>query len=154
MDEIDAIAAERSDGANKTMSEGQMITQFLTEMSDIKGEDIVVVGATNLPDEIDGAAWRRFDERVEVPPPDRPARAAVLRIHLRDRPVVTETINWDHIKDLTEGYSSSDLEIIASKAARNALRQARSRDEIVPISQKHIEVAINETESSLEAWDQ
>lgn len=154
LDEIDAIAAERNDGANKTMSESQMITQFLTEMSDIKGEDIVVVGATNLPDEIDGAAWRRFDERIKVPPPDRQARAAVLRIYLRDRPVVTETIDWDEIKDLTEGYSSSDLEIIASKAARNALSQARSEDEIVPISQSHIETAIDDTESSLKAWDQ
>jgi len=37
LDEIDAIAAERDGGGNKTMSESQMITQFLTEMSDIKG---------------------------------------------------------------------------------------------------------------------
>jgi transitional endoplasmic reticulum ATPase len=153
LDEIDAIASDRGGGADKTMSESQMITQFLTEMSDMKGEDVVVVGATNLPDEIDGAAWRRFDERVEVPPPDPPARAAVLRIHLRDRPVLTERIDWDEIKDLTEGYSSSDLEIIASKAARNALKQARCEDDIVPITQDHIKQSIEETESSLDAWD-
>ena len=154
LDETDAIAADREGGSNKSMSEGQMITQFLTEMSDIKGEDVVVVGATNLPDEIDGAAWRRFDERIEVPPPDPPARAAVLRIHLRDRPVVTEEINWESIKSDTEGYSSSDLEIIASKAARTALKEARTDDDsIVPISQAHIETAIAETTSSLESWD-
>jgi ATPases of the AAA+ class len=153
LDEIDAIAAEREGGSNKTMSESQMITQFLTEMSEIKGEDVVVVGATNLPDEIDGAAWRRFDERIEVPPPDAPARAAVLRIHLRDRPVLTEEINWDLIKELTEGYSSSDLEIIASKAARSALKQARTDDEIVPITQDDLEAAIEETASSLDAWE-
>ena len=153
LDEIDAIATEREGGSNKTMSESQMITQFLTEMSETKGEDVVVVGATNLPDEIDGAAWRRFDERIEVPPPDAPARAAVLRIHLRDRPVLTEEINWDLIKELTEGYSSSDLEIIASKAARSALKQARTDDEIVPITQDDLETAIEETESSLDAWE-
>jgi transitional endoplasmic reticulum ATPase len=153
MDEIDSIAAERSGGADKTMSESQMIGQFLTDMSRVKGEDVVVVGATNLPDKIDRAAWRRFNERIEVPPPDPPARAAVLRIHLRDRPVLTEHIDWDTIKDLTEGYSSSDLEIIASKAARNALKQARDEDDIVPITQDHIETSIEETESSLDAWD-
>ena len=153
MDEIDAIAAEREGSGNKTMSEGQMITQFLTEMSDIKGEDVIVVSATNLPDSIDGAAWRRFDERIEVPPPDATARAAVLRVHLRDRPVLTDKIDWDQIKTLTDGYSSSDLEIIASKAARKALKEARSEDEIVPITQQHLETAIEDTESSLEAWD-
>lgn len=153
MDEIDAIAAERKGSNNKTMSEGQMITQFLTEMSDIKGEDVIVVSATNLPDSIDGAAWRRFDERIEVPPPDATARAAVLRVHLRDRPVLTDKIDWDQIKKLTDGYSSSDLEIIASKAARSALKEARSEDEIVPITQQHLEMAIKETESSLDAWD-
>ena len=153
LDEIDALASSRDGGANKTISERQMITQFLTEMSETKGEDVVVVGATNLPDEIDGAAWRRFDERIEVPPPDPTARAAIMRIHLRDRPVLAEQIDWDTIKGATEGYSSSDLEIISSKAARAALKEARTDDDIVPISQSHIETAIEETTSSLEEWD-
>jgi len=154
LDEIDAIAADREGGGSKTMSESQMITQFLTEMSNVKGEDVIVVSATNLPDSIDGAAWRRFDEKIEVPPPDATARAAVLRVHLRDRPLLTEQIDWEEVKDMTDGYSSSDLEIIASKAARSALKQARSDGDIVPISQEHIETAIEETQSSLEAWNE
>lgn len=153
LDEIDAIAAERSGTTNKTMSESQMITQFLTEMSETKGEDVVVVGATNLPDELDGAAWRRFDERIEVPPPDATARAAILRIHLRDRPVVTDAIDWDEIKTQTDGYVASDLEIIASTAARNALKEARDADSVVPISQAHLAAAIEATDPSLDAWD-
>lgn len=153
LDEIDAIAAERSGSTNKTMSESQMITQFLTEMSDTKGEDVVVVSATNLPDEIDGAAWRRFDERIEVPPPDATARAAILRIHLRDRPVVTDEIDWETIKETTDGYVASDLEIIASTAARNALKDAREADSVVPISQDHLDAAIDATDPSLDAWD-
>lgn len=154
LDEIDAIAANREGGANKSISEKQMITQFLTEMSETKGEDVVVVGATNLPDEIDGAAWRRFDERIEVPPPDSSARAAIMRIHLRDRPVLTEKIDWEAIKNLTAGYSASDLEIVSSKAARAALKEARMDDAgIIPISQSHIERTLEETTSSLEEWD-
>lgn len=154
IDEIEAIAAERSGGSRKTMSESQMITQFLTEMSETKGEDVIAVSATNLPDEIDGAAWRRFDERIEVPPPDGTARAAVLRIHLRDRPVLTQEIDWEQIKTQTEGYSSSDLEIIASNAARKALKEARDADEVVPIEQQHLEAAIEGTDSSLQAWNE
>ena len=135
------------------MSESQMITQFLTEMSETKGEDVVVVGATNLPEELDGAAWRRFDERIEVPPPDATARAAILRIHLRDRPVVTDEIDWEEIKAQTDGYVASDLEIIASTAARNALKEARDADSVVPISQAHLTAAIEATDPSLDAWD-
>ena len=152
-DEVEAIASERSGGSQKTMSESQMITQFLTEMSETQGEDVVIVGATNLPDDIDGAAWRRFDERIEVPPPDATARAAILRVHLRERPVLTDSIDWAEIKDQTGGYSASDLELIASKAARKALQEARDSDDIVPISQEHLETAVAETTSSLDAWD-
>lgn len=154
VDETESIVPNRSGGSQKTMSESQMITQFLTEMTETKGEDVIVVGATNLKDEIDGAAMRRFQEKIEVPPPDATARAAVLRIHLRERPVVTEEIDWDEIKVLTEEYSSSDLEIVASNAARRALKQARERDELVPITQQHLETAIEETDPSLKEWDQ
>jgi len=66
---------------------------------------------------------------------------------------LTEKIDWENIKSQTEGYSASDLEIIASKAARRALKEARTDDSIVPISQEHIESAIRDTESSLKAWD-
>lgn len=153
IDEVEAIAAERSGGSQKTMSESQMITQFLTEMSEIKGDDVIVVSATNLPDDIDGAAWRRFDERIEVPPPDATARGAILRVHLRDRPVLTDAIDWTQIKAQTDGYSASDLEIIAATAARNALKEARDTNDVVPITQQHLESAIESTTSSLEAWD-
>lgn len=46
--------------------------------------------ATNIPDEVDGAATSRFQERIEVPPPDAAAREEILRIHLRDRPALRE----------------------------------------------------------------
>ena len=153
LDELDALAAQRSGGSQKTMSESQMITQFLTEMSAIDGEDVVVVAATNLPEEIDGAAWRRFDERVEVPPPDAIARAAILRVHCRDRPVVTEDIEWATLSEQTAGYAASDLELIAATAARRALKEARDADSLVPIAQQHLEAAIKDTDSSLEAWN-
>jgi transitional endoplasmic reticulum ATPase len=153
LDELESIAAQRAGGTQKTMSESQMITQLLTELSETKDEDVVVVSATNLPDAIDGAAWRRFDERIEVSPPDATAREAVLRVHLRERPVLTQEIDWDRIKQLTSGYMSSDLEIIASTAAREALTEAREADEVMPITQEHLETAIEATDSSLEAWN-
>lgn len=155
IDEIDAIAGSRSGGAQKTQSERQMVNQLLEELSAVQREDVVVVGATNLLDEVDDAIKRsgRFDERIEVPPPDATAREAILRVHLRDRPVLTEAIDWETVRTQTDGYAASDMELIATNAARQALKEARETDEIQPVTQQHIETAIEETNSSLTNWE-
>jgi transitional endoplasmic reticulum ATPase len=154
IDEIDSVASARSSGAQKTQSERQMVNQLLEELSEIQSEDVVVIGATNLLEEVDDAIKRsgRFDERIEVPPPDATAREAILRVHLRDRPVLTDEIDWGQTCRATDGYSASDMELIATNAARQALQQARQRGEIQPVTQTHIEAAIEDTDSSLEGW--
>jgi transitional endoplasmic reticulum ATPase len=153
LDEIDAIAAERAGGARKTMSESQMITQFLTEMSSLGDTDVVFVAATNLPDEIDGAAWRRFDVRVEVPPPDAEGRAAVLDTHLAERPVTEGGVDTDRLAALTDGYTPSDLELVVDQAAREALSETEPNGEFRLITQSHLEAAVETTDPSLDAWD-
>jgi len=154
IDEIDAVASARSGGAQKTQSERQMVNQLLEELTTIQDEDVVVVGATNLLEEVDDAIKRsgRCGERIEVPPPDATAREAILRVHLRNRPVITDEIDWEQVRELTDGYSASDIELIATNAARQALQEAREADEIQPVTQSHVEAAIEETESSLENW--
>jgi transitional endoplasmic reticulum ATPase len=144
IDEIDAIAGQRSGGAQKTQSERQMVNQLLEELSDIQGEDVVVAAATNLLEEVDDAIRRsgRFDERIEVPPPDRTARKAILRIHLRDKPVVTDDIDWEVVADQTEGFVASDMELVATEAAFEAISEVDEGDDIEPIRQNHIERAI------------
>lgn len=154
IDEIDAIAGQRSGGAQQTQSERQMVNQLLTELSEIQDTDIVVITATNLISEVDDALKRsgRFDKLIEIPPPDGTAREAILRIHLRNRPVLHEEINWEKIKKLTNGYTASDVELIANTAARRALKEAREQDNIQPLTQSHLETAIKQTESSLADW--
>mgnify|MGYP000356767013 CR=1 FL=1 len=152
IDEIDALMPARSGGSQKTQSERQMVNQFLTELTETRGEDVIVVGATNLPGEVDDAAVSRFQERIEVPPPDAPARAAILRVHLRSRPVLHEQIDWDWVKGNTEGYSGRDLEIVATNAARLALEDAREQDDVQPITQSHLEQAIADTDATLTGY--
>lgn len=153
LDEIDAITAERSGGNQKTMSESQMITQFLTEMSSIGDTDVVFIAATNLPDAIDGAAWRRFDKRIEVAPPDAEGRKVVLQTLLDDRPINEESINWAALGPMTEGYTPSDLELVVDEAARAALSETDKTGNFQKIGQRHIEIGIESTDPSLEAWD-
>ena len=153
IDEVDALMPSRSGGSQKTQSERQMVNQFLTELTECRGEDVITVTATNIPDEVDGAATSRFQERIEVPPPDTEAREAILRVHLRDRPALPDEIDWDRIRQLSEGYSGRDLEVVADDAARRALQEAVDADEIQHIRQEHVETALEETEPSLDHWD-
>jgi transitional endoplasmic reticulum ATPase len=150
IDEIDALAGKRSGGAQKTQSERQMVNQFLQELTDIQGEDVIVVAATNLLEEVDDAIRRsgRFDERIEVPPPDETARKAILRVHLREKPVLTEAINWNEVAEKTEGFVASDMELLATEAAYEAIDEVDSVNNIQPIAQGHIDSAIDEIEPS------
>jgi transitional endoplasmic reticulum ATPase len=149
-DEFDAVASDR--GGDMSNSEKGMVNQFLQSLTDVQGEDVVVVAATNYLALLDSAVKRsgRFDERIEVPPPDADARVEILKIHLRNRPVLLKEVDWDRVAALTEGYSGSDIELVAENAARLALKERLERDETVYISQAHIEAAIDETPPTIE----
>ncbi|AEH37478.1 ATP-binding protein [Halopiger xanaduensis] len=144
LDEIDAIASARED--QSSTSERGMVNQLLTELEDV-GDDVLVLAATNLLDDVDDAIVRtgRFDEQIEVPPPDEPARREILRIHLEERPLA-DGLELDPVVDRTAGYAASDLEYIATDAARRALR-ADER-----IGTDHLLAAAEEVDSSVPDW--
>ena len=145
LDELDAIASERSEMG--TSSQQQMVNQLLVELQDVDDADVVVVGTTNHLDNIDPAIRRsgRFDDRIEIPPPDAAARRAILEVQLADRPTA-ETIDLDPTVKATAGYTSSDLELVATLAARHAMVADREVDEDA------LEAAVAETSSSIEEW--
>ncbi|MFB6130890.1 MAG: 26S protease regulatory subunit [Salinigranum sp.] len=155
IDELDAIAPRRDGGTHSTQSERQMLNQLLIELAEVQGERIVVVAATNKYDEVDDAIRRsgRFDERIEVPPPDGPSRVEILCTHLADRPFDRESLDREHVAERTRGYTASDMELVATNAAREALERERATDRRARICQNDVEAAIAETEPSLPTAD-
>lgn len=149
MDEIDAIGTDRSE-TQGTQSERQMLNQLFTSLTDIQGEDIVVMAATNKRDELDEALTRsgRFDEKIEVPPPDSETRIAVLFKHLEDRPFDRDTVDTSELASRTRGFASSDMEVVAENAARHALQEREQTGRHTPIRHEHLLAGIEETESS------
>ncbi|MCU4971479.1 ATP-binding protein [Halobacteria archaeon AArc-m2/3/4] len=144
LDEIDALAGAREN--DSSTSERQMVNQLLTELENV-GDELLVLAATNLIDDVDDAILRtgRFDERIEVPPPDAAARREILDIHLEGRPLATD-LDLESLVDASAGYASSDLEYVAAEAARRALR-AGDR-----ISTSHLSDALADTDSSVPDW--
>src|SRR5262249_17541997 len=94
-DEVDALAASRSDLRQSTAR--LLIHQFLAELDGVQSsnEGVLILAATNAPWHLDSAFRRpgRFDRVLFVPPPDAPARAAILRIQVRGKPV--EDVDFD-----------------------------------------------------------
>ena len=157
LDEIDAIATGRDGGPRKTNTERQVVTELLQQMQSVQGSEILVIGGTNKPEELDGALLRsgRFNEKFRIPPPDSKARKDILRVQLEDggRSVDRKGIDWSKLVEWSQGFSAADLEHVVRKAARMSADESTDRGELVPIQYRHLLEAITRTEASLKYWN-
>ena len=123
-DEIDSIAPRRGFRTDSGVTD-RIVNQLLTEMDGITLlKNVVVIGATNRPDILDPALLRpgRFDRIIYVPPPDEGARLEILKVHTRRMPLADD-VDLAQIAKMTEGYSGSDLAVVAREAGMMALRE-------------------------------
>ncbi|QCD93951.1 ATPase family AAA domain-containing protein FIGL1 [Vigna unguiculata] len=126
VDEIDSLLSQRkSDGEHE--SSRRLKTQFLIEMEgfDSGSEQILLIGATNRPQELDEAARRRLTKRLYIPLPSSEARAWIVRNLLqKDGLFNLSNEEMDIICNLTEGYSGSDMKNLVKDASMGPLREA------------------------------
>jgi transitional endoplasmic reticulum ATPase len=147
-DEIDALA-----GARGTMeaSGTKILAQFLTEMDGVEElKGVIVVAATNRPDTLDPAIMRpgRLDRVLYVPPPDYPARLALIKRELAGKPV-TGDMDYTQLADVTAGYSAVDITAICNSAAMAAARDALRTGERQPLTMQGLLQSFDRTPSSL-----
>lgn len=152
LDEVDAIGQKRSQMRNSAARGA--VNQLLSEMDGIanNNEGVFVLGATNHPWDVDVALRRpgRFDRTVLVLPPDAPARDAILRYHLRDRPIAN--IDTRKLTELTDGYSGADLAHLCDTAAERALLDSASSGTVRMIEMRDFEAALAEVRPSISPW--
>lgn len=152
LDEIDALGQKRSLTRNSSMRTS--VNQLLTELDGVDGlnEGVFVLAATNQPWDVDPALRRpgRFDRTVLVLPPDEEARAAILAVHLRDRPV--EGINLRRLAQATSGYSGADLAHICDTAAEKALLDGVRTGTVRMMHMGDLEAALREVRPSIGPW--
>jgi SpoVK/Ycf46/Vps4 family AAA+-type ATPase len=151
-DEIDALGARRAD--MRGSAGRQLINQFLAELDGIKSdnEGVLVLGATNAPWHVDDAFRRpgRFDRVIFVPPPDRPARAAILRLHLRRRP--QEAIDVDEVAAGTDGFSGADLQAVVDEAVEARLAESLRDGVPRPLRTKDLRAAARKRRATTAEW--
>lgn len=137
-DEIDALAAKRSD---MLQSAGKkVINQFLNELDGIQHDNdgLLIVGATNTPWHLDSAFRRpgRFDRIIFVPPPDTESKEEILKLKLRDKP--TDSIDYRKVAKKTKNYSGADINALIDIAVESKLEEALQTGVPKPITTKDL----------------
>lgn len=106
VDEIDSILTARS--SNEHEASRRLKTEFLVQADGVKGdgtERVIVIGATNRPQELDEAAKRRLGRHIYIPLPDTEARLALITHLLHKSDILLSSKLLEQIAKLTEGNS-------------------------------------------------
>ncbi|XP_047659380.1 spastin [Tachysurus fulvidraco] len=126
IDEIDSLLCERREGEHDASR--RLKTEFLIEFDGVQsGRDdrVLVMGATNRPQELDEAVLRRFAKRIYVTLPSEETRLKLLKnlLSKHGNPLSQKELN--QLARMTEGYSGSDLTSLAKDAALGPIRELR-----------------------------
>ena len=125
IDEIDSIGRKRGAGIGGGHDEReQTLNQILSEMDGFdKSSSVIVMAATNRPDILDPALLRpgRFDRQVTIDLPTLKEREAILRVHMRNKPI-SGSVDIPEIAKATPYFSGADLKNIVNESALEAAR--------------------------------
>lgn len=151
-DEMEALGGKRE--ADMQGFQRMAVNQFLAEMDGLESttENVLVVGATNAPWDVDPALKRagRFGRTVYVGLPDKKSREALFKLYCKNRPV--GKISWGRLARATEGYSSADIKQICEDAATIPWKEAFEGKRERPIEMRDFLKAIRKRKSSLTEW--
>jgi transitional endoplasmic reticulum ATPase len=123
LDEIDGIAPSRAEVPGEV--EKRVVAQLLALMDGLRARgQVVVIGATNIPQNLDQALRRpgRFDREIEIGIPDLDGRGEILRIHLRGTPLAGD-VDVARLAAVTHGFGGADLAALVREAGMTALRR-------------------------------
>ena len=134
IDEVDSIGQKRGDGDNEASR--KVMAEMLVQMDGVSGkldqEDlsieelkkniVMVLGATNLPWDLDDALRRRFEKRVYIPLPNAVGRREMFNINLKGIKL-SEDVDMDKLVQLTDGYSGADIANVCREASLMQMRR-------------------------------
>lgn len=157
IDEVDSLLSSRTKGEDDASR--RVKTEFLVQLDGAgvndEGVHILILGATNRPEELDEAARRRFIKRVYIPLPTAPARLELLRLLLRLNDNIVSEQELGLIVERTKGFSAADITNLCRTAANLPLRGLKQSicdvdvKNLPPISFSHFDDALKGTRSSV-----
>ena len=123
IDEVDALCGPRGEGESEASR--RIKTELLVQMDGV-GKDskgVLILGATNIPWQLDAAIRRRFQRRVHISLPDTAARMRMFEIAVGDTTCELGAAEFKELAELSEGYSGSDISIAVQDALMQPVRK-------------------------------
>ncbi|XP_023540720.1 spastin isoform X1 [Cucurbita pepo subsp. pepo] len=124
MDEIDSVMSTRH--ANENEASRRLKSEFLVQFDGVTSNStdlVIVIGATNKPQELDDAVLRRLVKRIYIPLPDGNGRRLLLKHRLKGQSFSLPSRDLERLVTQTEGYSGSDLQALCEEAAMMPIRE-------------------------------
>nr|CAD1821615.1 unnamed protein product [Ananas comosus var. bracteatus] len=124
MDEIDSLLSSRL--ANENDASRRLKSEFLVQFDGVASNPndlVIVIGATNKPQELDDAVLRRLVKRIYIPLPDASVRRLLLKKQLKGQAFSLPSSDMERLVTETEGYSGSDLQALCEEAAMMPIRE-------------------------------
>ncbi|XP_015189509.1 PREDICTED: fidgetin-like protein 1 isoform X3 [Polistes dominula] len=161
IDEIDSLLSQRSETEHE--SSRRLKTEFLVQLDGAatsEDDRILIVGATNRPQELDEAARRRLVKRLYIPLPELQARKQIIRNLLSS---VKHNVTEEDITDVAQqadGYSGADMKTLCTEASMGPIRcipynllQEIPSDEIAPVTLQDFQEALQNVRPSVSQSD-
>lgn len=165
IDEIDSLLTGRS--SDEQESTRRIKTEFLVQWDGVgsnKADGLLVIGATNRPQELDEAARRRLAKRLYIPLPEAASRQQLIANKLAHNPNTLTDQDVEVVVGKTDGFSGSDLGLLCTDAAMGPMREKQKTrsfeqmatlkaEEMRPIELKDFEAALFQVRASVAQAD-
>ena len=126
IDEVDALCGPRGEGESEASR--RIKTELLVQMDGV-GRDstgVLILGATNLPWQLDAAIRRRFQRRVHISLPDLAGRMRMFEMSVGTTPCDLKPADFKTLGQMSEGYSGDDIRIAVQDALMSPLRKIQT----------------------------
>ncbi|OAJ40104.1 hypothetical protein BDEG_23877 [Batrachochytrium dendrobatidis JEL423] len=126
IDEVDSLCGSRGEGESEASR--RIKTEFLVQMQGVGNDTtgVLVLGATNIPWQIDSAIRRRFEKRIYIPLPDLNARARMVSLDIGSTPCRLGQKDFRMLGERTEGFSGSDIAVLVRDALMEPIRKVQN----------------------------
>lgn len=132
IDEVDALCGPRGEGESEALR--RIKTELLVQMNGVGNDSqgVLVLGATNIPWQLDAAIRRRFERRIYIPLPDVEARTRMFEINIGEVPCECTPHDLRTLAEMTDGYSGHDVAIVVRDALMQPIRKIQQATHFKP----------------------
>ncbi|KAH3672727.1 hypothetical protein WICMUC_004133 [Wickerhamomyces mucosus] len=126
IDEVDALCGPRGEGESEASR--RIKTELLVQMNGVGNDSsgVLVLGATNIPWQLDAAIRRRFEKRIYIALPDIQARSKMFEIEVGNTPCELISKDYKLLGEMTDGYSGADIHVLVKDALMEPIRKIQS----------------------------